>query len=96
MNLSAADPWDELLDAASEPYRRSGTFAWRFARGKLGLDPVFRHMLATGLIPPNARVLDIGCGQGLLASLMQACSRFAHQGRWPQDWATAPARTWPP
>lgn len=92
MSFSAADPWDDLLDAASEPYRRSGTFAWRFARGKLGLDPVFRHMLATGLIPPNARVLDIGCGQGLLASLMQACSQFAHQGRWPKGWATAPAR----
>jgi SAM-dependent methyltransferase len=92
MNLSPTDPWDDLLDAASEPYRRSGTFAWRFARGKLGFDPVFRHVLANGLIPPNARVLDLGCGQGLLASLMRACSMYAQQGRWPGNWAAAPAR----
>jgi SAM-dependent methyltransferase len=92
MSLAATDPWEDLLDAASEPYREAGAFAFGFARGKLGLDPVFRHMLSTGLIPPNARVLDLGCGQGLLASLMRACTRFAQQGRWPSDWAAAPAR----
>ena len=63
--------WPALLNAASAPYREAGRFSWRFARGKLGLDPVFRHLLREGLIKPNARVLDIGCGQGLLASLLR-------------------------
>jgi SAM-dependent methyltransferase len=80
--------WPALLNAASAPYRKAGQFAWRFARGKLGLDPVFRHLLREGLIPPQARVLDIGCGQGLLASLLRTCTLFEH--RWPSDWADAP------
>ncbi len=83
--------WSDLRDAASEPYRRAGHFAWRFARGKLGLDPVFQHLLSQGLIAPRAHVLDIGCGQGLLASLLRACTLLAPQGRWPSQWAAAPA-----
>ena len=83
--------WPALLDAASAPYRSAGRFAWHFARGKLGIDPVFRHMLRTGLIPPQARVLDIGCGQGLLTSLLHRCGEFERSGRWPSGWAPAPA-----
>lgn len=83
--------WPALIAAASDPYRRAGRFAWYFARGKLGRDPVFHHLLSQGLIAPRARVLDIGCGQGLLASLLRACTVLAQQGRWPNGWATAPA-----
>ena len=88
---SAREHWSALIAAASEPYRQAGQFAWRFARGKLGFDPVFRHLLSEGLIAPRARVLDIGCGQGLLASLLRSCTAFAQQGRWPHGWAAAPA-----
>ena len=82
--------WTSLVNEASSPYRRAGRFAWHFARGKLGMDPVFRHLLSQGLIPPGARVLDIGCGQGLLASLLQAADKAARSGHWPQGWAAAP------
>ena len=88
---ASLDAWPALLDAASAPYRSAGRFAWHFARGKLGMDPVFRHLLRQGLIAPNARVLDIGCGQGLLASLLRECSRFASHGHWPSQWAVPPA-----
>lgn len=87
----AHEHWSALRDAASEPYRQAGHLAWRFARGKLGFDPVFQHLLSQGLIAPRARVLDIGCGQGLLASLLRACTQLAQQGRWPSQWAAAPA-----
>ncbi len=78
--MSAADAvatWRSLVSEASAPYRRSGRFAWHFARGKLRWDPVFVHLLARGVIAPRTRVLDIGCGQGLLASLLAAASRAA-------------------
>ncbi|MBK6007562.1 class I SAM-dependent methyltransferase [Ramlibacter ginsenosidimutans] len=86
-----AAAWRRLLDGASAPYRSAGRFAWHFARGKLGYDPVFRHLLATGLVAPQARVLDIGCGQGLLASLLRACAALRAAGDWPAGWPAAPA-----
>lgn len=59
-----------LSQAASAPYRAAGFFAWQFARGKLIGDPVFRHLLEAACIAQDARVLDLGCGQGLLAALL--------------------------
>jgi SAM-dependent methyltransferase len=91
--MSAADAlsaWRLLVSDASAPYRRSSRFAWHFARGKLRWDPVFGHLLARGLIAPRTRVLDIGCGQGLLASLLAAAAAAARENRWPRDWAEAP------
>lgn len=89
--MSAADAaWRAALDAASAPYRAAGRFAYHFARGKLGRDPVFRHLLEAGLVAPGSRVVDIGCGQGLLASLLAAAAALAREGRWPAGWATAP------
>ncbi len=86
----AATTWSTLVESASAPYQRSGRFAWHFARGKLRRDPVFSHLIERGLIAPHSRVLDIGCGQGLLASLIRAAARLASQGRWPSHWAEAP------
>jgi len=83
--------WRDLHDAACAPYRSAGRFAWHFARGKLGRDPVFRALLERGDLPANARVLDIGCGQGLLASLLAAIDIRAARGRWPAAWPAAPA-----
>ena len=84
------EAWRELLRAAREPYRQSGRVAWHFARGKLSRDPVFRGLLERGAIPPRARVLDIGCGQGLLASLLAAVDAAQAHGRWPGAWQAAP------
>ncbi|EQD39592.1 Methyltransferase type 12, partial [mine drainage metagenome] len=49
----------ELVLTAAEPYRSAGRFAWHFARGKLGGDPVFFGLLRHGLIPSNSRILDL-------------------------------------
>jgi SAM-dependent methyltransferase len=79
-----------LIDNAAAPYRSAGRFAWGFARGKLGGDPVFVGLLERGLIPPRARILDIGCGQGLLASWLLTAKTLAKQGQWPAGWPAAP------
>lgn len=85
--------WREVHRTASEPYRRAGRFAWHFARGKLQHDPVFRAMLERGYLPPHARVLDIGSGQGLLASLLGACHSMAGRGHWPTQWGAPPVHS---
>lgn len=68
----SAEGFRQLVEAAAAPYRAAGPFAYHFARGKLGGDPAFRHFLEARLIPEDARVLDLGCGQGLLAALLRA------------------------
>ncbi len=81
--------WAALHVAACAPYRSVSRWSWFWARGKLWHDPVFQGMLARGEIRAGSRVVDIGCGQGLLASLLQACADHQAAGQWPPDW---PAR----
>src|SRR5690349_8843043 len=83
---NADEAWRELHRSACAPYRSAGRFAWHFARGKLGRDPVFRGLLERGDLPVRARVVDIGCGQGLLASLLAAIDGMQARGRWPAAW----------
>lgn len=66
-----------LVDAASDRYRAAGPFAYHFARGKLTHDPAFGAIVERGCIGADSRVLDLGCGQGLLASLLLAAG---HRG----------------
>jgi SAM-dependent methyltransferase len=82
--------WRALVHKASAAYRDTDRYALHFARGKLGGDPVFRHVLERGLIAPGSRVLDLGCGQGLLASLLRAAAAATAAGEWPPAWGQAP------
>lgn len=95
LQAAPAAAWAELHAQACAPYRRTSRWAWHWARGKLGIDPVFRGMLERGDLPAGARVVDIGCGQGLVASLLQACSGLQDNGHWPAAWpARASARSY--
>jgi len=90
--VSGGDPLiASLVEAASEPYRAAGRFAWHFARGKLAGDPAFAAILERGLLEDCARILDLGCGQGLLASWLLAAQAARLAGRWPADWPPPPA-----
>jgi SAM-dependent methyltransferase len=82
-----------LAAASSAYYRSAGQFAWRFARGKLGGDPAFGAILSQGLLRDRTRLLDLGCGQGLIAAwLLAARSEFVRDtGRgWPSTWPAPP------
>lgn len=85
--------WRRLLDDATAAYRAAGRFAWHFARGKLGRDPVFRGMLQRGDFGHGGRVVDIGCGQGLLVNLLHRSAALARAGGWPPGWPAAPVIT---
>jgi SAM-dependent methyltransferase len=79
-----------LVDSASAYYRAAGHIARNFARGKLATDPVFAALLARGLLAGRTRILDLGCGQGLLAAWLLA-ARALHASEAPQAWP----RAWP-
>jgi SAM-dependent methyltransferase len=82
-----------LIEAASRPYRAAGRFAWHYASAKLRHDPFFAHVLAHGLIPDDARILDLGSGQGLLAAWLvgaHAWHRDHGASAWPASWPAPP------
>jgi trans-aconitate methyltransferase len=59
-----------LAKEAAARYPARDRYARHFAYGKLTGDPVFEHLVGKDLIPPTTRLLDLGCGQGLVASLL--------------------------
>lgn len=88
--------WAWLHATASGRYRACGQFAWHFARGKLGHDPVFREALRQGWWTVDGRapqrVLDIGSGQSLVASLLDAARQAYRDGHWCRDWPEPPVQ----
>ena len=76
--MSAAS-FRALARQAAALYPASDRYARHFAFGKLTRDPVFRHLWESRLIAGGARILDLGCGQALVAALLAAGS---HPGGW--------------
>lgn len=72
----------KLLDAATAPYRPTGQVNYRWARGKLGHDPIFAALVTQSVFPDHANVIDLGCGRGLLAAWMLSAEKLAEQGVW--------------
>ena len=72
----------QLLEAASEPYRAAGNFHYHWARGKLGGDPIFTSLLEQGALRRCTRVLDLGCGRGLLAAWFLAAGHLTATDQW--------------
>jgi SAM-dependent methyltransferase len=82
---------DALFTRATDPYRAAGRFAWHFAGAKLRRDPVFVALVRNGVVPDAARLVDLGCGQGLLAAWLTAARAQHATGSWPRGWAPPPA-----
>lgn len=88
--MTAEQLLKRLAQVVADRYRPAGRTACYFARGKLRRDPVFAALLARGLIPDGARLLDLGCGQGLLAAWLDAASAMHRGGQWPESWPPPP------
>ena len=82
--------FEPLLRAASRPFLRGGIYPWQFARWKLRLDPVFLSLLRKGYLPDRGRLVDVGCGQGVLLGLLVAARERYRRGEWPPEWAPPP------
>lgn len=79
-----------LVQDAAQRYPAKNRYARHFASGKLGRDPVFRHILEQGLLSRSSRILDIGCGQGVMAALLVAARESHARGDWPPTWPAPP------
>jgi len=79
-----------LFEAATRPYIGAGQYARHFARGKLRRDPVYFSLLRRGLLPDRGSLLDLGCGQGVLLSLLKAAREQYRAGVWPRGWPAPP------
>lgn len=60
----------EIVENAARPYIRCGVRHWEFARAKLRADPVYLSVLGLDLLPDEGRLVDLGCGRGLLLALL--------------------------
>ena len=84
-----------LVKRAAARFRSAGRGPYYFVRGKLGGDPVFAALLRDGRIKDEARIVDVGCGLGILAALLVAASEQSEPrsaSDWPPTWAPPPQR----
>jgi len=78
-------PAPTLHEAAASLYRSCGQFPFYFAKGKLKYDPIMTDLLVLGCLSRKsasaARLLDLGCGQGLLFAMLDASARIAPESK---------------
>ncbi len=84
---------DDFLWKAADRYLVAGVTPWEFARQKLTSDPVYFDVLRRNVLPERGRLLDAGCGQGLLLSTLATARAWRHEGRWPAEWPVPPELT---
>jgi uncharacterized protein (DUF2062 family) len=79
-----------LVEAAAAPFLTLGAGPWEFARGKIRRDPVYLSVLRHGVLPREGRFIDLGCGIGLMLSLLAAARERFGRGDWPSGWPAPP------
>jgi SAM-dependent methyltransferase len=84
----SADGFRALAKRAARRYPPHDRFARHFAYFKLTGDPAFRHLLENGLLRGRERLLDLGCGQGMLEALLAAARQEPEA--WPSGWPPPP------
>lgn len=71
MSKQAVTRFASLVEVALQRYGSVWGFSRQFVRGKLLHDPVYNHLMRhTAWVPNEGLVLDLGCGRGILLSLL--------------------------
>lgn len=78
-----------LIEKTAYRYLAAGMFHWEFVRAKLRYDPVYFHLLRQEILPTAGRLVDLGCGRGIVLSLLLTAREQA-QGAWPASWPKPP------
>jgi uncharacterized protein (DUF2062 family)/2-polyprenyl-3-methyl-5-hydroxy-6-metoxy-1,4-benzoquinol methylase len=80
-----------FLLRVADRYLSAGVTPWEFARQKLTADPVYFDVLRKGVLPSTGRLLDLGCGQGLLLATLATAAAWHREARWPDSWPPPPS-----
>lgn len=80
--------WQQLLaNDVAQHYRAAGRFAYHFAKSKVKHDPLFHDIFCPGLgadeLGVDIDLLDLGSGQGFLATALVVAQQLQALGRWP-------------
>jgi uncharacterized protein (DUF2062 family)/trans-aconitate methyltransferase len=81
---------EALLERTAYRYLDTGMFNWEFVRGKLRHDPVYFNLLRRGFLPSEGRLLDLGCGRGILLALLLTAREQQEKGEYPEGWTPPP------
>ena len=81
---------DQLREATSRRYVEAGLFNWEFVHGKLKHDPMYVEILRSGILPREGVVLDLGCGRGILLTLIETARTLYRKGAWERSWPPPP------
>lgn len=74
---------DARLTAATLcKYQTSSMFDRQFVRAKLRNDPVYLALLHADLLPRRGRLLDLGCGRGILLALLRTAAELFESNEW--------------
>ncbi len=79
-----------LREEAARRYLDTGMLNWEFVRGKLRYDPLYFNLLRRGFLPSEGRLLDLGCGRGIVFSLLLAAREVEARGLYPDGWVPPP------
>jgi SAM-dependent methyltransferase len=80
---SGRDPaFVDLVSATADRYVTVSITAWEFARGKLRGDQLYRTVVCGGVLPGGERLLDLGCGSGLMLAILAEARARARTGTW--------------
>ena len=81
-----------LVDKAAARFLPLGVGSREFARAKVRNDPVYLGVLRNGVLPRQGRLLDLGCGVGLMLSLLAVAREQFERADWPAEWPEPPDR----
>ncbi len=81
-----------LTEATARRYLDTGIFNWEFVHGKLKLDTLYLGLLKAAILPHEGRLLDLGCGRGIVLAMLETARRMYASGEWQPSYPPPPSK----